>query len=195
MSRNVWVSAAVLALITVGLQVSFAQPVAREEAWLKQNYRFTGPPAPGTVQPTDPVVSELWRVQDDIRWIYWRAKSYDDFPTALVAAGQMGANAMAIAGVKEREEEAAAAKEAAAAAKAYAAQARANAAANAPAPLYLIAFLDHTIAAATRYWTDGPTLHYVTAEGTHQQARLDQVDRSLSARLNQEAHLEFHLPE
>jgi hypothetical protein len=151
-----------------------------------QNYRFTGPPAPGSVKPTDPVISELWRIQDNMHWILWRAKQDEDYWTALAAAAQMGSNVLAIDGVTER-------REAVAEAKAFAAQAKANA--TAPPPLFLIAFRDHTIVAATQYWVDGAMLHYVTAEGVHVQRRLDEVDRSLSDRLNREKNLKFQLPQ
>jgi hypothetical protein len=149
-----------------------------------QNYRFTGPPAPGSVQPADPVVSELWRIQDNMHWMLWRAKQDEDYWTGLAAAAQMSSNVLTIEALTER-------REAVAAAKAMAQQARSNA----PPPLYLIAFLDHTIAAATRYWTEGTILHYLTPDGAHVQTPLDRVDRSLSTRLNRESHLEFRLPE
>jgi hypothetical protein len=152
-----------------------------------QNYRFTGPPAPGTVQPADPVVSELWRIQDNMHWMLWKARQDEDYWTALAAAGQMTNNVLAIGAITEQRQQEAAAR-------ALAEKAIAAAKANVPPPLYLIAFRDHSIAAATRYWADGPTLHYVTPEGNHVEARLDSVDRSLSDRLNREAHLEFHLP-
>jgi hypothetical protein len=173
-------------VVLAGGRVSCAQ--SQQDAWLMKNYRFTGPPAPGTVPPADPVLSELWRIQDNIHWMLWRAKQDEDYWTALAAAAQMTTNVTAIGAVTEH-------REAVAAAKALVAQAAAQAKANTPPPLYLIAFRDHSIAAATKYWTEGPILHYLTPEGAHVQTRLELVDRSLSARLNQEAHLEFRLPE
>ncbi len=183
MSRNLWLCAAGLGLLGLG-----ALPAQSRDAWLMQNYRFTGPPAPGSVQPSDPVLSEMWRIQNDMRFIMWRAKQDEDYPDALWALGQMSGNVQAIGAFMEHED-------AVASAKRLAAQAQAQAKANAQPPLYLIAFKDHTIAAVTRYWTDGPILHYVTSDGTHVQKQLDSVDRTLSARLNRESHLEFHLPE
>jgi len=62
------------------------------------------------------------------------------------------------------------------------------------ATVYLIAFKDHTIVQALGYWTEGNTLHYVSAEHSLNQASLDMIDRSLSQRLNDERSVEFHLP-
>jgi hypothetical protein len=173
MSRNLCLYAAALGLLTLG--VSRAQS---HDAWLMQNYRFTGPPAPGSVKPTDPIISELWRIEDNMHWILWRAKQDEDYWTALAAAAQMGSNVLAINGVMEQ-------RDAVAAAKADAP----------PAPIYLIAFNDHTIVAAIQYWTDGAMLHYVTRDGVHTQRRLDEVDRGLSDRLNRERNLKFQLPQ
>jgi len=179
---NVRLCAAAILAIGVGGGISHAQ--SARDAWLTQNYRFTGPPAPGSVQPADPVVSELWRIQDNMHWMMWRARQDEDYWTALAAAAQMSNNVLAIGAVTEHREVVAAAKAAAAQAKA-----------NTPTPIYLVAFRDHTIVLASRYWTEGQMLHYVTPEGTHVQVRLDTVDRDLSVRLNQELHLEFRLPE
>ncbi len=63
------------------------------------------------------------------------------------------------------------------------------------APLYLLAFKDKTIRAATAYWVDGRTLHYVTYEHEQKQAPLDTVDRDLTMRLNGERHVEIQLPQ
>jgi hypothetical protein len=157
-----------------------------------QNYRFTGPPPPGSVQPADPVVSELWRIQNAIHWIMQRAKRDEDFETALVAASQASANVQTIEAVSER-------REAAAAVKAIAEEAKSNTPAalhqsNTPAALYLIALRDHTVETATRYWMEGPFLHYLTPRGAHVQVRMDLIDRDLSTRLNRELNLEFRLP-
>ena len=62
-------------------------------------------------------------------------------------------------------------------------------------PIYLIAFQDHAIRAAASYWVEGSTLHYVTLQHEEKQAPLDQVDRSLSIRLNRERHVQLQLPQ
>ena len=62
-------------------------------------------------------------------------------------------------------------------------------------PLYLIAFKDATIRAATSYRVEGSTLHYVTLEHEEKQAPLDSVDRDLSAQLNRERNVQFRLPQ
>jgi len=59
---------------------------------------------------------------------------------------------------------------------------------------YLIAFLDHTIYAATAYWVDGDTLHYFTSGNVHNQVSLALVDRAFTQRLNQEAGVDVKLP-
>jgi hypothetical protein len=188
MSRTVCTCA--LLMLAAG-RMSFAQSPASRSSWLMQNYRFTGPPAPGSVRPIDPVVNELWRVQNAVQWILQRAKSDQDYETALAAAWQAAENAQAIGAVTER-------REAAAAAKAFAEQQQALGAARGaapPSPQYLIAFRDHTVEIAAKYWTEGPLLHYLTPTGAHVQTFLDRVDRGLSIRLNRELNLEFRLPE
>ncbi len=61
-------------------------------------------------------------------------------------------------------------------------------------PLYLIAFTDHTIRAATTYRVDGATLRYMTPEKEEKEAPLDTVDRALSMQLNRERQVPFQLP-
>ena len=61
-------------------------------------------------------------------------------------------------------------------------------------PLYLIAFKDHTIRAATTYRVDGNTLHYATPEKEDKEAALDTVDRALTLQLNRERQVPFQLP-
>jgi hypothetical protein len=148
-----------------------------------KNYHFTGPPPPGSVRPADPVVSELWRIQNAILWIMHQAKFDEDYETALAAASQASANAQVIAAITEQ-------RESLAVAKAYAEEAKSNV----PSPVYLIAFRDHTVEMAVRYWADGRLLHYLTPQGAHVQVRMDLVDRDLSIRLNRELNLEFRLP-
>jgi hypothetical protein len=62
-------------------------------------------------------------------------------------------------------------------------------------PIYLIAFLnDHVIRAASAYWFDGQTLHYVTLQHEERQAPVSSLDRSLTMQLNRERHVPFQLP-
>jgi len=61
-------------------------------------------------------------------------------------------------------------------------------------PVYLIAFKDHTIRAATTYRVEGTTLHYTTPEKEDKEAALDTVDRTLSLQLNRERQVPFQLP-
>jgi hypothetical protein len=61
--------------------------------------------------------------------------------------------------------------------------------------IYLIALHDHTIVQALGYWMEGSTLHYVSVEHTLNQLSIDLVDRDLSQRLNDERHVDFHLPQ
>ncbi len=71
---------------------------------------------------------------------------------------------------------------------------RPTSATNSGPPIYLIAFHDHTIRAATAYWTEGGTLHYVTLEHEQKQVPLGTVDRDLSGQLNRERRVAFSLP-
>ena len=66
--------------------------------------------------------------------------------------------------------------------------------ANSSQAIYLIAFRDQTIRAATGYWVDGAALHYVTLEHEQKEAPLSSVDRQLSAQLNRERGVAFSLP-
>jgi hypothetical protein len=184
MSKNLSVNARI-AILFVGFGIVLPGQSPRHDAWLMQNYRFTGPPKPGTVQPTDPIVSELWRIQNQVGWILRRAKSDQDYEAALAAAAQASANVQVIEAVMEQRAAAAAAS------KAMAERAKANT----PGPPYLIALRDQTVDAATKYWTEGPILHYMTPSGAHVQVRLDFVDRDLSIRLNREANLDLRLPQ
>jgi hypothetical protein len=170
-------------LVVAGTGISAAQSQAPRDSWLMQNYRFTGPPAPGSVRPTDPVVSELQRIQNAVVSIMHQAKSVEDYGTALAAAAQAAANAEAIGAITERRESLAARGK------------TAEAQSDAPSPTYLIALQDHTVETATSYWSDGRMLHYLTPQGAHVQVRLDLVDRGLSTRLNREIHPDFRMPE
>jgi hypothetical protein len=61
-------------------------------------------------------------------------------------------------------------------------------------PTYLIAFKDHTIRAASAYWVDGETLHYITLQREERRAALNTVDREFSSQLNRERRVSFQLP-
>jgi len=155
-----------------------------------QNYRFTGPPPPGSIKPVDPVVAELRQIQNTLLSILRKANYGEDYETALAAAAQAIANAQTIGAITER-------LEAAAAAKATGASTTPNDA-KPPVPdgpEYSVALKDRTIEAATVYWSDGRMLHYLTPQGSHVQVRLDLVDRSLSERINRAKNLEFRVPE
>ncbi|MCW5982777.1 MAG: hypothetical protein KIT09_32105 [Bryobacteraceae bacterium] len=59
--------------------------------------------------------------------------------------------------------------------------------------LYLIAFKEGAIHASLAYWVEGDTLHYITAQGSHNRASLELIDRGLSEQLNRERNIEFNL--
>jgi hypothetical protein len=59
--------------------------------------------------------------------------------------------------------------------------------------VYLIALKDGTIYASYAFWAEHDTLHYITPGHAHNQVSLDQVDMTLSRRLNRERKLEFNL--
>ncbi len=72
----------------------------------------------------------------------------------------------------------------------------ADAARSAPSesPVYLFAFKDNVIRAASAYWVDGHVLHYVTTDHEERQVPLSDVDRTLTQRLNGERHVTVQLP-
>ena len=59
--------------------------------------------------------------------------------------------------------------------------------------LYLIAFRDSTIRAATTYWVADGVLHYLDTGHKEKAAPLASVDRDLSAQLNRERHVPFNI--
>jgi hypothetical protein len=177
------VSALACAVLAASVGVSRAQSHQPNDAWLMQNYRFTGPPRSAPAEPADPVVSQLRQIQNTVLSIMRKTDFYEDYEGALAAANQAVALTQLIGSITQQLESTEAAKAAAASAAA------------ASTPLYSIALKDHTIEAATSYWTDGLMLHYTTRWGAHVQVRLDLVDRGLSARLNHAQNLEFNLPE
>ena len=60
-------------------------------------------------------------------------------------------------------------------------------------PTFFIALKDGWVYTTSVYWVDKGTLHYITAQGKHNQVSLDLVDRQTSAKLN-EGRAEFRLP-
>ena len=181
MMRN-WCACAAACAFVLAAGVSRAQSREPSDAWLMKNYRFTGPPKPGSIPPTDPVVSDLRQIQNMLLSIMRKADFGEDYETAMAAAAQAASNAQLIGVINQRIEAAANAQKAAVEAKAN-------------TPTYSIAFTDHTIETATAYWSDGLMLHYMTPQGAHVQVRLNHVDKSLSAKLNRMNHLDFNLPE
>ena len=59
---------------------------------------------------------------------------------------------------------------------------------------YLLAFKDHTVYSTVAYWFDGDTVHYFTAGNVHNQASISLLDVPLTARLNKELGIDFHIP-
>jgi hypothetical protein len=172
--------------------ICHAQLPPAHDAWLMQNYRFTGPPPPGEARPAVDPLSEIKEVQSTVRFIMRQAEFEGNYEDALVAAAQAVANAQLMGTIIEHRQavQAAQAAQASQAAKAAAAEE-----AQPPAPLFLIAMKDKTINAAAAYWVDGPMLNYVTQQGVHVIVRLDLVDRGLSRDLNRQRNVEFRLPE
>lgn len=65
---------------------------------------------------------------------------------------------------------------------------------SASSPIYLIAFKDNSIRAASAYWVDGETLHYITLQREERRVALATVDREFSSQLNRERRVSFQLP-
>ncbi len=61
-------------------------------------------------------------------------------------------------------------------------------------PIYLFAFGDQTIRAASSYRVEGQTLHYVTIHHEEKQAPFDSLDRELTLQLNRERNVSIRLP-
>lgn len=155
----------------------FAQSREPSDAWLMQNYRFAGPPAPGEIPQVSPTVAQLQEIQNTTLSILRKADFAGDFEAALAAAAQATATAQLIGAVtgQLRPPQPPAPQPPPPAAKD-------------PAPrdpaAYLIALQDRTIQPASEVWADGPMLHYLTPQGAHGLVRLDRVDWKLSAALN-----------
>jgi hypothetical protein len=187
-----WMRYAAAGMVLIPLiGVCHAQLPPAHDAWLMQNYRFTGPPPPGEVRPAVDPLSEIREVQSTVRFILRQAEFEGDYEAALVAAAQAVANAQLMGVIVEHRQavQASQAAQAAQAAKASPEEAQL------PAPFFLIAMKDKTINAAAAYWVDGPMLNYVTQQGVHVIVRLDLVDRGLSLDLNRQRNVEFRLPE
>ena len=180
---HTWMRYAVAGIILVPM-IGVSQGPPRD-AWLMQNYRFTGPPPLSELRPVDPVLTELREIQSTVLTILRRAKLDGDYEAALAAAGQAAANAELIGAITEQQQAAQAAKSAKSA----------TGETQSPAQFFLIALKDKTIHAATSYWVDGLMLNYVTLQGVHVIVRLDLVDRGLSRDLNRQRNVEFRLPE
>lgn len=60
--------------------------------------------------------------------------------------------------------------------------------------LFLFALKDGTILAASAYWVDGDTVHYITNSGVKNSFSLALVNRKLSERLNAGNSVQFGLP-
>jgi hypothetical protein len=182
MSVHNSVSASLCAILALTAGLLQAQSPEARDAWLMKNYRFTGPPATGSIKPVDPVVSELRQIQNALLSIMRKADFAEDYETALAAADQATATAQLLGTITKRLETAAKTSDG-------------DPNANASTPLYALAFKDRTIELATCYWTDGLMFHYMTRQGAHVQVRLDLLDRDLTRKLNRGTNLDFRLPD
>src|SRR5437016_3547557 len=116
--------------------------------WLMQNYRFAGPPAPGEIRATDPVISELQEIQNTTMAILRKANFAGDYEAALAAAAQATANAQLRGTINQRLQQASPGRNTAVEQP------------SAPPRVYLIALKDRTVQVATSYWEDSRMLHY-----------------------------------
>ena len=190
-----WMRYAAAGMVLIPLiGVCHAQLPPAHDAWLMQNYRFTGPPPPGEARPAVDPLSEIRQVQSTVRFIMRQAEFEGDYEAALVASAQAVANAQLMGAIVEHRQAVQAAQAAQASQAVQAAKAAAEET-QPPAPYFLIAMKDKTINAAAAYWVDGPMLNYVTQQGVHVIVRLDLVDRALSRELNRQRNVEFRLPE
>jgi hypothetical protein len=158
MSQN-WMPYVAAGMILVPMAGALrAQSATPHDAWLMRNYRFVTPPPPSKFKPVDPVLTELYSIQDTVRMMLRRAKSEGDYESALAAADLAISNAQLIGAVTEQQQAAPSMKSAAEAARLPMPS---------PAPFVLIALSDKTINAATSYWVDGVMLNYITLQGVH----------------------------
>jgi hypothetical protein len=61
-------------------------------------------------------------------------------------------------------------------------------------PIYLFAFADHTIQAASSYRVEAGTLYFTTLQHEQKKAATDSLDRDLTMQLNRERGVVVRLP-
>src|SRR5258708_40139187 len=118
--------------------ISQAQSSLPSDSWLRQNYRFTGPPAPGDIKPTSPAISELQEIQNTLLAILRKANFAEDYEAALAAAAQATENVQLRNSLAEHQ-------------PAPQAHNTAGEEDKQTATIYLIALKDTSITAATSY--------------------------------------------
>ena len=155
--------------------ISLAQTKQPSDAWLMQNYRFARPPAPGEVRQLSPALSQLQEIQNTTLSILHKANYDGDYEAALAAAAQATATAQLIGALTGEVKP-----------PAQMSRPASDEQEKTESPIYLIAFKDDSIQAATAVWTDRLMLHYTTRQGAHEQVRLDRVDWQLSENLNRQ---------
>ena len=170
-----------------------AQSNGPRDAWLMRNYRFAGPPPPGSIGPTDPVVGELRQIQNTLLSIMRKADFERDYEAALAAAAQAATNAQLIGAITQRLD--AEADKKTIAAETPTPTTSNEATSTTPAAIYSIVFKNHSMESATAYWIDESMLNYLTHGGAHVIVRLDLVDRERTIELNRLKNLQFNLPE
>jgi hypothetical protein len=163
--------ALVFAVVVLTADVSRAQRSEPGDTWLTQNYHFAGPPPPGEIRPTVPVVSELQEIQNTLLAILRKANFAGDYEAALAAAAQATANAQLRSALAERQPTP----------QSHGATVDET---RPKSAVHLIALKDESIRAATSCWTDRAMLHYITMQGAHEQVRMDLVDRAVTSELN-----------
>ena len=100
-----WMRYAAAGMVLIPLiGICHAQLPPAHDAWLMQNYRFTGPPPPGEARPAVDPLSEIREVQSTVRFIMRQAEFEGDYEDALVAAAQAVANAQLMGGILEHRQ-------------------------------------------------------------------------------------------
>jgi hypothetical protein len=160
------------ALVLLASANCFAQSSEPSDAWLMKNYRFAPAPSPGEIQQVSPALGQLQSIQNTTLSILRKANFSGDYETALAAAAQAAFTAQLIGTLTGQMK------------PPDPRQSSAAGIAKRDSLVYLIAFKDNTIRAATAVWTDRLMAHYITREGAHEQVLLDLVDWRLSAELN-----------
>ena len=82
--------------------IALAQTSEPRNAWLMQNYRFTGPPAGGETEAADPG-AELEDIQRTVLAILRKSNFAGDYEAALAAAAQAAANVQLKAALAEKK--------------------------------------------------------------------------------------------